>query len=60
MDTSMHADLINTRLAYVSVSRASHDVQNYTNDAAALGQHLSSDVTPLSAGEFQQRRSTEV
>ena len=55
MDTSMHSDLINTRFAYVSVSRASHDVQIYTNDAAALGQRLSADVTKTSAVEFQQR-----
>ena len=45
MDTSTHADLINTRFAYVSVSRASHDVQIYTNDAATLGQALSHDVS---------------
>ena len=56
MDTSAHADLINTRFAYVSVSRASHDVQIYTNDAAALGQRLSSDVTKTSAVDFQQRQ----
>jgi hypothetical protein len=56
MDTSTHADLINTRFAYVSVSRASHDVQIYTNDAAALGQRLSSDVTKTSAVDFQQRQ----
>jgi conjugative relaxase-like TrwC/TraI family protein len=54
MDTSTHTDLINTRFAYVSVSRASHDVQIYTNDAAALGQRLSSDVTKTSAVDFQQ------
>jgi ATP-dependent exoDNAse (exonuclease V) alpha subunit len=56
MDTSTHADLINTRFAYVSVSRASHDVQIYTNDAAALGQRLSSDVTKTSAVDFHQRQ----
>jgi ATP-dependent exoDNAse (exonuclease V) alpha subunit len=55
MDTSIHADLINTRFAYVSVSRASHDVQIYTNDAAALGQRLSADVTKTSAIELRQR-----
>jgi hypothetical protein len=56
MDTTTHADLINTRFAYVSVSRASHDAQIYTNDAAALGQRLSSDVTKTSAVDFQQRQ----
>jgi ATP-dependent exoDNAse (exonuclease V) alpha subunit len=33
MDTTTHADLINTRFAYVSVSRAAHDAQIYTNAA---------------------------
>jgi ATP-dependent exoDNAse (exonuclease V) alpha subunit len=56
MDTSAHADLINMRFAYVSVSRASNDVQIYTNDAAALGQRLSADVTKTSAVDFQQRQ----
>ena len=57
MDTSMHPDLINTRFAYVSVSRASHDVQIYTNDAAVLGQRLSADVTKASAVDYQQRQA---
>jgi hypothetical protein len=56
MDTSTHADLINTRFAYVSVSRASHDVQIFTNDAAALGQRLSADVTKTSAVDFRQEQ----
>jgi ATP-dependent exoDNAse (exonuclease V) alpha subunit len=56
MDTSTHTDLVNTRFAYVSFSRASHDAQIYTNDAAALGQRLSSDVTKISAVDFQQRQ----
>jgi hypothetical protein len=58
MDTSTHADLINTRFAYVSISRASHDVQIFTNDAAALGQRLSADVTKTSAVDFQQRQES--
>lgn len=44
-DTSMHPDRINSRFAYVSVSRASHDAQIYTNDVAALAESLSRDVT---------------
>jgi hypothetical protein len=40
----------------VSVSRASNDVQIYTNDAAALGQRLSADITKTSAVDFQQRQ----
>ena len=30
-------ELVNSRMAYVSVSRAQIDVQMYTNDAKALG-----------------------
>jgi ATP-dependent exoDNAse (exonuclease V) alpha subunit len=32
-DTSVHADLLNSRFAYVSISRASLDSRVYTNDA---------------------------
>jgi conjugative relaxase-like TrwC/TraI family protein len=49
IDSNAHPELINTRLAYVSVSRASHDAHIYTNDAAALGHNLSHDVTKRSA-----------
>jgi hypothetical protein len=54
MDTKAHPELINTRFAYVAVSRASHDAQIYTNDASALGQRLSHDVTKTSAVDFRQ------
>jgi ATP-dependent exoDNAse (exonuclease V) alpha subunit len=40
-----HGKLLNSRMAYVSVSRAQYDVQMYTNDAATLGQELSRDVS---------------
>ena len=40
-----HGELLNSRMAYVSVSRAQYDAQIYTNDAAALGQELSRDVS---------------
>ncbi len=52
MDTNVHPELINTRFAYVSVSRASHDAQIYTNDAASLVPGLSHDVTKTSAVEI--------
>jgi conjugative relaxase-like TrwC/TraI family protein len=52
VDTSTHPDLINSRFAYVSVSRASHDAQIYTNDAAALVPGLSHDATKTSAVEI--------
>jgi ATP-dependent exoDNAse (exonuclease V) alpha subunit len=40
-----HGELLNSRMAYVSVSRAQYDVQMYTNDAKTLGQELSRNVT---------------
>ncbi len=55
MDTRVHPDLISTRFAYVSVSRASQDAQIYTNDAAALGQRLSHDASKFSAVDFRQQ-----
>jgi ATP-dependent exoDNAse (exonuclease V) alpha subunit len=44
-----HSQLLNSRMAYVSVSRAQFDVQMYTNDAKTLGQELSRDVTKATA-----------
>jgi hypothetical protein len=38
-------DLLNSRLAYVSVSRGRYDAQIYTNNAQTLGQELSRDVS---------------
>jgi ATP-dependent exoDNAse (exonuclease V) alpha subunit len=40
-----HGELLNSRMAYVSISRAQYDVQMYTNDAATLGQELNRDVS---------------
>jgi ATP-dependent exoDNAse (exonuclease V) alpha subunit len=52
MDTDVHPELINGRFAYVSVSRASHDAQIYTNNAATLGESLSHEVNKASAIDF--------
>jgi conjugative relaxase-like TrwC/TraI family protein len=52
VDTSTHPDLINSRFAYVSVSRASHDAQIYTNNASALVSGLSRETTKTSALEI--------
>jgi conjugative relaxase-like TrwC/TraI family protein len=46
-----HERLVNSRLAYVSVSRARYDAQIYTNDAGNLGNELSRDVSKQSAME---------
>jgi ATP-dependent exoDNAse (exonuclease V) alpha subunit len=48
-----HGELLNSRMAYVSVSRAEFDVQMYTNDAKTLGQELSRDVTKATALQKQ-------
>jgi hypothetical protein len=46
VDTELGAkDLLNSRMAYVSVSRGRYDTQIYTNNAQTLGQELSRDVS---------------
>ncbi len=57
VDTSVHPDLINSRFAYVSVSRASHDATVFTNDAAKLGQQLGTEITKTSAIELAETPS---
>ena len=49
MDTKVHPELINSRFAYVSVSRASWDAQIFTNNTAVLAESLSRDVSKASA-----------
>jgi len=51
-DSSVHPDLLNSRFAYVSISRASHDVTLFTDDVAKLGPQLSADVSKTSALEI--------
>jgi conjugative relaxase-like TrwC/TraI family protein len=57
MDTGAHPELINTRFAYVSVSRASEDARIYTNDATTLSERLSSDISKASAVEVTRPNS---
>ncbi|MHB8304229.1 MAG: MobF family relaxase [Acidobacteriaceae bacterium] len=57
MDTKAHPELINTRFAYVSVSRASEDARIYTNDATTLSERLSSDISKASAVEVARPNS---
>jgi hypothetical protein len=54
MDTTVHPELINTRFAYVSISRASQDARIYTNDTGNLGERLSTEVTKTSAIDLQK------
>jgi ATP-dependent exoDNAse (exonuclease V) alpha subunit len=49
IDSNIHPDLINTRFAYVSVSRAALDAQIYTDDASTLIARLNHNVTKESA-----------
>jgi ATP-dependent exoDNAse (exonuclease V) alpha subunit len=56
VDTEQSKELVNTRLGYTAVSRASHDVQLYTNDAAALAEKLGRRVTKESALEIGSKQ----
>ena len=51
-----HEKLINSRLAYVAVSRGRYDAQIYTNDAGKLGDELSPEVSKHSAIDDDGRR----
>jgi conjugative relaxase-like TrwC/TraI family protein len=53
-DSSLHPDLLNSRFAYVSISRASRDVTLFTDDMAKLGPRLGADVSKTSALEIGQ------
>jgi ATP-dependent exoDNAse (exonuclease V) alpha subunit len=57
MDTTAHPELINTRFAYVSVSRASEDARIYTNDATTLAERLSTEISKPSAVEVARPNS---
>jgi conjugative relaxase-like TrwC/TraI family protein len=57
VDTSAHPDLINSRFAYVSVSRASLDAHIYTDDTSSLAHGLSHDASKTSALEMGQVQS---
>jgi conjugative relaxase-like TrwC/TraI family protein len=52
IDTDSSRSLINNRLAYVAISRASQDARIYTNDAETLGARLATDVTKTAALDF--------
>ena len=56
IDTDSSRSLINTRLAYVAISRASEDARIYTNNAETLGQRLSTEVTKTAALDFTARK----
>jgi ATP-dependent exoDNAse (exonuclease V) alpha subunit len=55
IDGNSHKDLVNRRLAYVAISRASHDAQIYTDNVPLLVKNLSHQVTKTSAIELDQQ-----
>jgi conjugative relaxase-like TrwC/TraI family protein len=55
IDTDLPAkDLINSRMAYVAVSRGASDAQIFTNDRSRLGEALSRDVSHESAHKAER------
>ncbi len=59
IDTDSARNLINSRLAYVAISRASNDARVYTNNAETLGERLASDITKSAAVDFKEKSSNE-
>ena len=53
-DSSVHPDLLNSRFAYVAISRASRDTTLFTDDVAKLSPRLAADVSKTSALEIGQ------
>jgi len=58
VDTEKSELLVNNRFAYVSVSRAQHDAQIYTNDASKLSRSLSRESSQRTATEVEQQPIT--
>ena len=56
IDTDSSRSLINDRLAYVAISRASYDAHIYTNDASTVGERLTTDVSKSSALDLNDVR----
>lgn len=60
IDTDSSYSLINYRLAYVSISRASEDARIYTNNAVTLGKRLATDVTKTAALDFTTKQEQPI
>jgi conjugative relaxase-like TrwC/TraI family protein len=59
IDTDSNRGLINDRLAYVAISRASDDARVYTNNSATLGERLATGVSKTAALDFRAIGTTE-
>jgi len=57
VDTDKSALLVNNRFAYVSVSRAQHNAQIYTNNASTLSRSLNRESSQRTATEVQHEPS---
>ena len=55
VDTEKSELLVNSRFAYVSVSRAQHDAHIYTNDGSKLSRSLSRESSQRTATEVEQQ-----
>lgn len=53
-DTGSHPDLLNSRFAYVGISRARFDAEIYTNSTADLCEKLANETSKTSALDFNQ------
>jgi conjugative relaxase-like TrwC/TraI family protein len=60
VDSSIRAELINQRFAYVAVSRGSHDAQIFTDNATSLIHKLSHGVEKSSALKVGQQSATDL
>ncbi len=58
VDSNVHPELINSRFAYVSISRGAYDAQLYTDSAASLAPSLSYVVTKSSVLSTAQTLAT--
>jgi hypothetical protein len=56
-DTRVHPDLLNSRFAYVSISRASQEATVFTDDITKLGPQLGAEVSKASALKISQYSS---
>jgi ATP-dependent exoDNAse (exonuclease V) alpha subunit len=48
-DTEAYPNLVNSRFAYVAISRARHDVVIFTNDSATIAARLENEISKSSA-----------
>jgi len=55
VDTEKSEMLVNNRFTYVSISRAQHDAQIYTNDGSKLSRSLNRENSQRTATEVEQR-----